>query len=41
MGEVFPNRVRAKGQDLESFSHGLMNGIISLVVPVMAARSGG
>jgi len=41
LGEVFPNRVRAKGQSLGSFSHWLMNGIISLVFPVMAARSGG
>jgi len=41
LGEVFPNRVRAKGQSLGSFSHWLMNGAISLVFPVMAARSGG
>ena len=41
LGEVFPNRVRAKGQSLGSFSHWLMNGIISLVFPVLAARSGG
>src|SRR5208282_3550739 len=36
IGEVFPNRVRAKGQSLGSFSHWLMNGIISLAFPVMA-----
>jgi len=41
IGEVFPNRVRAKGQSLGSFSHWFMNGVISLVVPVMAAKSGG
>jgi len=41
IGEVFPNRVRAKGQSLGSFSHWMMNGIISLVFPVMAAKSGG
>jgi MFS family permease len=41
IGEVFPNRVRAKGQSLGSFSHWMMNGIISLIFPVMAARSGG
>src|SRR6516225_6914669 len=41
IGEVFPNRVLAKGQSLGSFSHWLMNGIISLVFPVMAAKSGG
>ncbi|HYA62835.1 MAG TPA: sugar porter family MFS transporter [Candidatus Sulfotelmatobacter sp.] len=41
IGEVFPNRVRAMGQSLGSFSHWLMNGAISLVFPVMAAKSGG
>ncbi len=41
IGEVFPNRVRAQGQSLGSFSHWMMNGIVSLVFPVMAARSGG
>jgi SP family arabinose:H+ symporter-like MFS transporter len=41
IGEVFPNRVRAKGQSLGSFAHWLMNGAISLVFPVMAAKSGG
>jgi MFS family permease len=41
IGEVFPNRVRAKGQSLGSFSHWFMNGVISLMFPVMAAKSGG
>lgn len=41
IGEVFPNRVRAQGQSLGSFSHWFMNGVISLGFPVMAARSGG
>jgi sugar porter (SP) family MFS transporter len=41
IGEVFPNRVRAKGQSLGSFSHWFMNGLISLVFPLMAASSGG
>ncbi len=41
IGEVFPNRVRAKGQSLGSSAHWVMNGIISLVFPVMAAKSGG
>jgi SP family arabinose:H+ symporter-like MFS transporter len=41
IGEVFPNRVRGKGQSLGSFSHWLMNGIISLGFPVVAAKSGG
>jgi SP family arabinose:H+ symporter-like MFS transporter len=41
IGEVFPNRVRAKGQSLGSSAHWVMNGIISLAFPVMAAKSGG
>jgi MFS transporter, SP family, arabinose:H+ symporter len=41
IGEVFPNRIRAKGQSLGSFSHWFMNGAISLGFPVMAAKSGG
>lgn len=41
IGEIFPNRVRGKGQSLGSFSHWLMNGIISFGFPVVAAKSGG
>jgi SP family arabinose:H+ symporter-like MFS transporter len=41
IGEVFPNRVRGKGQSLGSFSHWIMNASISLVYPVIAAKSGG
>jgi SP family arabinose:H+ symporter-like MFS transporter len=41
LGEVFPNRVRAKGQSLGSFTHWAMNALISGVFPVMAAHSGG
>ena len=40
LGEVFPNAVRAKGQSLGSFSHWIMNFLISLVFPLMAASSG-
>jgi MFS transporter, SP family, arabinose:H+ symporter len=40
IGEVFPNQVRAKGQSLGSFSHWFMNGVISLIFPLMAASSG-
>jgi len=40
LAEVFPNTVRAKGQSLGSFSHWFMNGLISLVFPMVAARSG-
>ncbi|HEX4748597.1 MAG TPA: sugar porter family MFS transporter [Bryobacteraceae bacterium] len=36
LGEVFPNRVRAKGQSLGSSTHWIMNFIISLSFPVMA-----
>jgi hypothetical protein len=41
IGEVFPNRVRAKGQSLGSFSHWFTNALISGIFPRMAARSGG
>ena len=41
LSEVFPNRVRAKGQSLGSFAHWFMNAAISGVFPLMAARSGG
>lgn len=41
ISEVFPNRVRAKGQSLGSSSHWIMNAIISLVFPIVAKASGG
>jgi sugar porter (SP) family MFS transporter len=34
LAEIFPNKVRAKGQALGSFVHWLMNAIIGLVFPV-------
>lgn len=40
LAEVFPNAVRAKGQSLGSFSHWFMNGLISLIFPIVAASSG-
>lgn len=40
ISEVFPNRVRAKGQGLGSSAHWFTNGIISLIFPVMATSSG-
>jgi sugar porter (SP) family MFS transporter len=40
ISEVFPNRVRAKGQGLGSSAHWVTNGIISLIFPVMATSSG-
>jgi SP family arabinose:H+ symporter-like MFS transporter len=41
ISEVFPNRVRAKGQSLGSFSHWFMNALISGIFPLLAASSGG
>jgi MFS transporter, SP family, arabinose:H+ symporter len=41
IAEVFPNRVRAKGQSLGSSSHWIMNAIISLTFPILAKSSGG
>lgn len=40
LSEVFPNRVRAKGQSLGSGTHWVMNAFISGVFPMLAARSG-
>jgi sugar porter (SP) family MFS transporter len=39
-GEVFPTRVRAKGQSLGSSSHWITNALISLIFPIMAESSG-
>jgi len=39
ISEVFPNRVRAKGQSLGSSTHWIMNALISFVFPVLAAKS--
>jgi sugar porter (SP) family MFS transporter len=36
LSEVFPNRVRAKGQSLGSLSHWFMNAVISLTFPRVA-----
>jgi len=40
LSEVFPNSVRAKGQSLGTFTHWLMNALISGIFPLMAATSG-
>lgn len=40
LSEVFPNLVRAKGQSLGSFTHWIMNALISGIFPLMAASSG-
>jgi SP family arabinose:H+ symporter-like MFS transporter len=39
LSEVFPTRVRAKGQSLGSFTHWVMNAAISWAFPIIAARS--
>jgi MFS family permease len=41
LSEVFPNRVRAKGQSLGSLTHWLMAALISWIFPMLAASSGG
>ena len=41
ISEVFQNRERATGQSLGSFSHWIMNAVISWTFPLMAASSGG
>ena len=40
LSEVFPTRVRAKGQSLGSFSHWFMNAAISMTFPLIAKASG-
>lgn len=40
LSEVFPTRVRAKGQSLGSSSHWIMNALISGVFPLLAHSSG-
>ncbi|MGO9232267.1 MAG: sugar porter family MFS transporter [Bryobacteraceae bacterium] len=40
LSEVFPNRVRAQGQSLGSFTHWIMNALISFLFPMVAAASG-
>jgi sugar porter (SP) family MFS transporter len=41
LSEIFPNRVRAKGQGLGSSAHWVMNALISGIFPVMSKKSGG
>ncbi len=41
LAEIFPNRVRSKGQALGSFTHWIMNAIIGLVFPIALAGVGG
>ena len=41
LGEIFPNRVRARGQALGSFTHWIMAALISWTFPLFAEVSGG
>jgi SP family xylose:H+ symportor-like MFS transporter len=41
ISEIFPNRVRARGQALGSFTHWVMAAAISWTFPMIAASSGG
>jgi len=40
VSEVFPNRVRSKGQSVGSSAHWITNAVIALVFPIMATTSG-
>jgi MFS transporter, SP family, xylose:H+ symportor len=41
ISEIFPNRVRARGQALGSFTHWIMNAAITWSFPMIAGASGG
>ena len=41
ISEIFPNRVRARGQALGSFTHWIMAAAISWTFPMIASKSGG
>jgi len=41
ISEIFPNRIRARGQALGSFTHWFMAALISWTFPMIAAESGG
>ena len=41
ISEIFPNRVRARGQALGSFTHWFMAAVISQTFPMIAEKSGG
>lgn len=40
ISEIFPTRVRSKGQSLGSGTHWIMNALLSFAFPVIALRSG-
>lgn len=41
LSEIFPTPVRARGQALGSFTHWIMNALIAMVFPIIAAKSQG
>ena len=41
LAEIFPNKVRSKGQALGSFTHWIMNAIIGLLFPLALTNFGG
>jgi sugar porter (SP) family MFS transporter len=41
LSEIFPNKVRARGQALGSFTHWIMNAIIAWTFPIVLTRLGG
>jgi sugar porter (SP) family MFS transporter len=41
LAEIFPNKVRSKGQALGSFTHWIMNAIIGLIFPIALTKFGG
>ena len=41
LSEIFPNRIRARGQALGSFTHWFMAAAISWTFPIIAEASGG
>ncbi len=41
LAEIFPNKVRSKGQALGSFTHWIMNAVIGLLFPIALAGVGG
>lgn len=41
ISEIFPNKVRARGQALGTFTHWVMNALIAWTFPVFAEVSGG
>jgi SP family xylose:H+ symportor-like MFS transporter len=41
LSEIFPNKIRSKGQALGSFTHWIMNALIGLVFPIALTQFGG